>query len=132
MNSKEREISCLEESLNNLMLKSMSYFDNVENFYHGFVLALLVDMGNDDIVESNREGGFGRYDMKIEKGDGTLGIILEFKTVKEENEDTMEETAKQALAQIKEKAYYQDMQAGGITNILKYGIAFNKKKAILR
>ena len=45
----------------------MSYFDNVENFYHGFVLGLLVDMGNDYIVESNREGGFGRYDMKIEK-----------------------------------------------------------------
>ncbi len=42
----------------------MSYFDNVENFYHGFVLGLLVDMGNDYIVESNREGGFGRYDMK--------------------------------------------------------------------
>ena len=54
--------------------------------------------------------------MKIEKRDGTLGIILEFKTVKEENEDTMEEVAKQALEQIEEKAYYQDMQARGIKN----------------
>ena len=50
------ECEVAEESLNNLMLKSMSYFDNVENFYHGFVLGLLVDMGNDYIVESNREG----------------------------------------------------------------------------
>ncbi len=51
---------------------------------------------------------YGRYDMKIEKRDGTLGIILEFKTVKEEeNENTMEETAKLALEQIEEKAYYK-------------------------
>ncbi len=68
--------------LNQLMEKSISYFDNVENFYHGFVLGLLVDMVNEYIVESNREGGYGRYDMKIEKRDGSLGIILEFKTVK--------------------------------------------------
>ncbi len=116
--------------LNQLMLKSISYFDNVENFYHGFVLGLLVDMGEKYIVESNRESGYGRYDMKIEKRDGTLGIILEFKTVQEE--DKMEEMAQKALEQIEEKAYYNDMKERGITNIFKYGIAFNNKKVVMR
>ena len=112
------------------MLKSISYFDNVENFYHGFVLGLLVDMGNSYIVESNRESGYGRYDMKIEKKDGTLGIILEFKTV--QDEDKMEEMAFKALEQIGEKEYYNDMKKRGITNIFKYGIAFNNKKVVMK
>ena len=116
--------------LNQLMLKSISYFDNVENFYHGFVLGLLVDMGNAYIVESNRESGYGRYDMKVEKKDGTLGIILEFKTV--QDEDKMEEMALKALEQIEEKEYYNDMKKRGIANIFKYGIAFNNKKVVMR
>ena len=116
--------------LNQLLLKSISYFDNVENFYHGFVLGLLVDMGNSYIVESNRESGYGRYDMKIEKRDGTLGIILEFKTV--QDEDKMEEMAQKALEQIEEKEYYNDMKKRGITNIFKYGIAFNNKKVVMK
>ena len=116
--------------LNQLMLKSISYFENVENFYHGFVLGLLVDMGEKYIVESNRESGYGRYDMKIEKKDGSIGIILEFKTVKEEEQ--MEEMAEKALEQIDRNEYYLDMKERGITNILKYGIAFNNKKAVLK
>ena len=119
--------------LNQLMEKSISYFDNVENFYHGFVLGLLVDMVNEYIVESNREGGYGRYDMKIEKRDGSLGIILEFKTVKrKKRKKKWKKLQNQALNQIEQKAYYQDMKTRGIINILKYGIAFNKKKAVLR
>ena len=116
--------------LNQLMRKSISYFENVENFYHGFVLGLLVDMGENYIVESNREGGYGRYDMKIEKKDGSIGIILEFKTVKED--DKMEEMAEKALEQIREKEYYLDMRERGIQKILEYGIAFNNKKAVLK
>ena len=112
------------------MLKSISYFDNVENFYHGFVLGLLVDMGNAYIVESNKESGYGRYDMKIEKKDGTLGIILEFKTVQEEKQ--MEEMAEKALEQIEEKEYYIDMKKRGVTKIYKYGIAFNNKKVMMK
>ena len=126
----ENDKELAEIILNQLMLKSISYFDNVENFYHGFVLGLLVDMGEKYIVESNRESGYGRYDMKIEKRDGTLGIILEFKTVQEE--DKMEEMALKALEQIEEKAYYNDMKERGITNIFKYGIAFNNKKVVMR
>ena len=126
----ENDKELAEIILNQLMLKSISYFDNVENFYHGFVLGLLVDMGEKYIVESNRESGYGRYDMKIEKRDGTLGIILEFKTVQEE--DKMEEMALKALEQIEEKEYYNDMKKRGITNIFKYGIAFNNKKVVMR
>ena len=126
----ENDKELAEIILNQLMLKSISYFDNVENFYHGFVLGLLVDMGEKYIVESNRESGYGRYDMKIEKRDGTIGIILEFKTVQEE--DKMEEMALKALEQIEEKEYYNDMKKRGITNIFKYGIAFNKKKVVMR
>lgn len=116
--------------LNQLMKKSISYFENVENFYHGFVLGLLVDMGENYIVESNRESGYGRYDMKIEKKDGSIGIILEFKTVKEE--EKMEEMAEKALEQIEKNEYYLDMKERGITHILKYGIAFNNKKAVIK
>ena len=119
-----------EELLNSLMEKSMSSFDNAENFYHGFVLGLMVDMGNNYIVLSNRESGFGRYDMKIEKKDGSLGVILEFKFVKEE--EKMEEMAQVALDQIEENKYYNDMKERGIPNILKYGIAFNNKKAVVK
>ena len=126
----EREVA--EEALNNLMLKCMSFFDNAENFYHGFVLGLMVDMGNEYIVKSNRESGFGKYDMKIEKKDGTLGIIIEFKTAKKDSEDKMENMAKEALEQIEKNKYYLDMQERGIKNILMYGVAFNNKKAVLR
>ena len=120
----------VELILNQLMKKSISYFENVENFYHGFVLGLLVDMGENYIVESNRESGYGRYDMKIEKKDGSIGIILEFKTVKEE--EKMEEMAEKALEQIEKNEYYLDMKERGITNVLKYGIAFNNKKAVIK
>ena len=116
--------------LNQLMEKSISYFENVENFYHGFVLGLLVDLGEEYIVNSNRESGYGRYDMKIEKKDGSIGVILEFKTVKEE--EKMEEMANVALEQIERNKYYLDMKERGVSNILKYGIAFNNKKAVLR
>ena len=126
----ENDKELAEIILNQLMLKSISYFDNVENFYHGFVLGLLVDMGEKYIVESNRESGYGRYDMKIEKRDGTLGIILEFKTV--QDEDKMEEMALKALEQIEQKEYYNDMKKRGVTNIFKYGIAFNNKKVVMR
>ena len=126
----ENDKELAEIILNQLMLKSISYFDNVENFYHGFVLGLLVDMGEKYIVESNRESGYGRYDMKIEKRDGTLGIILEFKTV--QDEDKMEEMALKALEQIEQKEYYSDMKKRGVTNIFKYGIAFNNKKVVMR
>lgn len=126
----EERKEIVEELLNSLMEKSMSYFDNAENFYHGFVLGLMVDMGKDYVVLSNRESGFGRYDMKIEKMDKSVGIILEFKTAKED--EKMEEEARNALEQINNNKYYLEMKEKGITNILKYGIAFNNKKAVVR
>lgn len=126
----EERKEIVEELLNSLMEKSMSYFDNAENFYHGFVLGLMVDMGKDYTVLSNRESGFGRYDMKIEKMDKSVGAILEFKTVKED--EKMEEEAQNALEQINNNKYYIEMKEKGITNILRYGIAFNNKKAVVR
>ena len=126
----EERKEIVEELLNSLMEKSMSYFDNAENFYHGFVLGLMVDMGKDYVVLSNRESGFGRYDMKIEKMDKSVGAILEFKTVKED--EKMEEEAQNALEQINNNKYYIEMKEKGITNILRYGIAFNNKKAVVR
>ena len=126
----EERKEIVEELLNSLMEKSMSYFDNAENFYHGFVLGLMVDMRKDYVVLSNRESGFGRYDMKIEKMDKSVGAILEFKTVKED--EKMEEEAQNALEQINNNKYYIEMKEKGITNILKYGIAFNNKKAVVK
>ena len=110
--------------MNRVALNVFSYFDagkkpsgaEPERFYHGFVLGLLVELQNRYIITSNRESGFGRYDVVLEpknfeedngilKKAGGDAIIMEFKVHDSEDEETLEDTAQAALGQIEEKQY---------------------------
>lgn len=128
----------------NRMSKSMfSSFDggnkpsgetNPERFYHGFVLGLLVDLAGRYAVASNRESGFGRYDVLLEplkKEDD--GIILEFKVRDPDDEGDLKETVAQALKQIEDKQYEQVLLDHGVSKdrIRKYGFAFEGKKVLI-
>ena len=106
-----------------------------EKFYHGFVLGLTVDMRREYNVRSNRESGYGRYDvMMIPKMENLPAIIMEYKVFDEaEGEKTLEDTARRAIAQIEEKQYDAELISEGIAseNIRKYGFAFKGKEVLI-
>ncbi|MDD7729154.1 MAG: AAA family ATPase [Clostridia bacterium] len=129
--------------MNRVALNTFSYFDTgkrpsgeePERFYHGFVLGLIVDLQDRYLITSNRESGFGRYDVMLEpknpKADDA--IILEFKVHDPEDEETMKDTVQAALMQIQEKQYADQLAARGIPadHIRSYGFAFEGKKVLI-
>ena len=131
--------------MNEIALNTFSYFDagkrpsdtkHPERFYHGFVLGLMVDKADDYIIKSNRESGYGRYDVVMEpKNENNVAVIMEFKVFDtEDGEQNLADTAQNALAQIDEKKYDTDLLARGIPNdhILKYGFAFEGEKCLIQ
>ena len=105
-----------------------------ERFYHGFVLGLLVDLKERYTVTSNRESGFGRYDVMLApKQPADYGFILEFKVHNPRKEASLEETVQAALDQIREKKYEQALLAQGIgkDRIRTYGFAFRGKEVLI-
>lgn len=128
--------------MNDIALATFSSFDvgkhfsqrsQPERFYHGFVLGLLVEVRDLYEIRSNRESGYGRYDvMLIPKTKKNDGIILEFK-VKEAEEKTLEETVQTALAQIEDKEYDTELLELGVSkeHIRHYGFAFEGKKVLI-
>ena len=132
----------MNEYMNRVAKQIFSSFDGgskpsgsqPERFYHGFVLGLIVDLSDRYVITSNRESGFGRYDVVIEPKDKKEdAIILEFKVFNSKKEKSLEETVEFALAQIEEKNYAADLIARGIPaeNIRKYGFAFEGKKVLI-
>ncbi|MCF7799958.1 ATP-binding protein [Candidatus Babeliales bacterium] len=116
---------------NNFVLSSFSCFDLPENqsekVYHAFVLGMLISLNKDYLVKSNRESGFGRYDvMLIPKNKNKLGVVIEFK--KTEESETLEHATKEALEQIQARGYAQELKDLEINNILFLGIAFKGKQ----
>ena len=107
------------------------------HFYHGLVLGLMVDQVDNYILSSNRESGFGRYDIMLEpidKNNEKLpGIVIEFKVFNQKKEDTLEETVENALRQIKEKDYDAELIKRGVKeeNIQHYGFAFRGKEVLI-
>ena len=129
--------------MNRVALNTFSYFDTgnrpsgeePERFYHGFVLGLIVDLQNRYVITSNRESGFGRYDVLLEPKNCNKddAIILEFKVYDPDGEKTLEDTVKDALNQMEEKKYAAQMTSKGIpeNHIRKYGFAFCGKKVLI-
>lgn len=113
--------------------RSVSYHDvgddKSESFYHAFVLGLLVNLDTEYDIRSNRESGYGRYDvMIIPKDKNKKGIIMEFKKVDRFENETVETALKAALKQIEDKKYETELIALGIKDIVKVGIVFNGKE----
>ena len=128
--------------MNKIALQTISYFDSgshpsqaePERFYHGFVLGLMVDLRDRYVITSNRESGFGRYDIVLmPKGDEDDAIIIEFKVYDAEDEKGLQDTVESALKQIEEMRYEEGILAQGITadRIRKYGFAFEGKRVLI-
>ena len=133
----------MNEYMNRVALGTFSYFDTgkrpsgtePERFYHGFVLGLLVDLQDRFVITSNRESGFGRYDVVIEPKDPTKqdAYILEFKVFNSRKESNLEDTVDAALRQIEEKQYTAGLMERGIAKeqIHSYGFAFEGKQVLI-
>ena len=129
--------------MNKVALATFSYFDTgsrpseayePEKFYHGFVLGLIVELSDKYEVKSNRESGFGRYDVMIEPFDKKAdAMVLEFKVYDMDEEQTLEDTVSNALKQINEKEYDAELLTRGIARekIKHYGFAFKGKKVLI-
>lgn len=129
--------------MNKVAIETISYFDTgkrpsevmePERFYHGFVLGLIVELADRYTVTSNRESGYGRYDVVLEpfhKEDDAM--ILEFKVYDGEEEETLQDTVQSALAQIEDKQYAAALMAKGIApeRIRRYGFAFEGKRVFM-
>ena len=119
----------VEEILNKI-LPSISFMDETESFYHGYVLGLFsLFLSSNCILKSNREAGCGRFDIMIETFDKKTGIIIELKIDKDND---IEKVATNAKKQIKDKEYYQELILDKVENIYEFVIVFKNKKCIVR
>ena len=136
------DVKAMNTYMNKVALTTFSYFDTgkhpsgeePERFYHGFVLGLMVELADRYILTSNRESGFGRYDVMLEPRNPTDdGIILEFKVQDSDEEKELSDTVKEALAQIDRQRYDTMLIEKGIPEdrIRKYGFAFSGKKVLI-
>ena len=131
------DIKTFQKIFRAYVVRSLSYFDvtkgESEKVYHAFVLGMLVSISDKYEVLSNRESGYGRYDVCIIPRDiSKLGVIIEFKKLDEYDTETVEELADEALKQIEDKKYATTLEGRGITNILKLAIVFKGKEVYIK
>lgn len=123
----------LQTLLEDFMVKSISSIDGAnESFYHGMMLGLCAILGNRYKIRSNRESGLGRFDIQLMPlTKGMPGFIFEFKHTKDEHID-LSALADSALQQIEAKKYDTELRDNGVTSIIRIGIAFRGKSAVVR
>ena len=139
----QNNLNGMNEYMNEVALHTFSNFDvgkhpsgraEPERFYHGFVLGLLVELRDSYIIRSNRESGYGRYDVILIPNDKKSGAyVLEFKVQDLGREKTLEDTAQSALNKIEQKCYDAELQDMGIpkVHITHYGFAFAGKSVLI-
>ena len=137
------DLKAMNIYMNKVAMETFSYFDTgkrtsisePERFYHGFVLGLMVELNDRYVITSNRESGFGRYDVMLEpRSKNDDAVILEFKVQDaSDGEKELNDTVKAALRQIEDKKYESALVAKGITKqqIRKFGFAFCGKKVLI-
>lgn len=138
------DVEAMNEFMNKIALQSFSSFDtgksaskqdDPERFYHGFVLGLMVGLEGRFVITSNKESGFGRYDIMLKPTDRQrdFAYIIEFKVRKPKREKNLEATVANALAQIEEKQYSAQLTAEGFQpeRIRKFGFAFEGRQCLI-
>ena len=137
------DLDYMNQFMNQVALQSFSSFDSgtkpsenlePERFYHGFVLGMIVDLAGKYHITSNRESGFGRYDVVMEPLQKQFdAIVMEFKVQNPAKEESLQHTVQNALLQIEEKNYDTELLARGIpkSKIRHYGFAFCGKKVLI-
>lgn len=130
------DITTFRDLFSMFVLNSFSYFDisgtKPERFYHAFVLGMLVSLADRYEIKSNRESGYGRYDVMLIPHDITkLGIVIEFKKVSAFAKETLKQAAENALKQIDEKQYVQEIISRGINSIMRLAIVFSGKNVLI-
>lgn len=114
------------------LIKSISYHDGYENFYHGFLVGLLEYSDNYEVL-SNCENGTGRSDIVVKNIlTHKNAVIIEIKSVREKNGETLDGQCSSALQQIDDRQYQSGLEDEGYTDVIKYGIAFQEKKCRVR
>jgi hypothetical protein len=130
------DIKLFEKMLKMIVLAVFSYHDfsgEPEKVYHALVAGLLVWISNTHEIKSNRESGYGRYDiMIIPKDLAKTGYVMEFKTVDTEENETVESAVKAALKQIAEKKYETELVQRGVKNYKKLAVVFNGKDVTVK
>jgi hypothetical protein len=135
------DLDAMNDYMERVALNTFSYFDTgkrpsgtePERFYHGFVLGMIVELNGRYHITSNRESGFGRYDIMMEPTGDDDAIIIEFKLFNKRKEKTLSDTVQSALNQIEEKKYEENLIHKGIplNRIRKYGFAFEGKNVLI-